>query len=445
MYFKLNDQIDYEKICVVLSPQYHIHIIRAITMTLKMKKECLLPLFKNFMETTRGNSSIKPIILQTPIDCQVVSTTPKIVVSDGFHKVTCNMSKDAVLEWKTYYPALKLKDLNKCIITLVEHAPYTRLDADKGLQFELHVYNFRLHSLDAQRSNTILGTPKELEDTQEIKSETNFEIHKKLRRYISKQKYINELPQLEDIKYQKPIKCNERMTKPINCISLKEDLFDEAGKLMLDYKKVDQMEDVLTEEAGKLLVKRKEDIRKNKELGRELAKKMREKPRSLNKDLVQWADKFKVNNESSQRKSKTITVIQEGVARILAKENIGTRNNPRNLRSISKSSINKSIQSKRLNSEKGKVNVSEIKYNARSFKNFMNWRANGNGTEETNNVADLLQRRSPGTILVDFAVPAKPSRKAFDGWVSSKTPCRKRETPSGAGSCRKSTTKKFRL
>jgi len=355
------------------------------------------------------------------------------------------MSKDAVLEWKTYYPTLKIKDLNKCIITLIEYAPYTRLDAEKGLKFELHVYNFHLCPADNQKINTILGAPKELENAQEIKSETNFEIHKKLRRYISKQKYINELPQLEDIKYQRLIKCNERMTRPINCIPVKEDLVDEAGKLMLDYKKVDQMEDILTKEAGKMLAKRNEEIRRNKELGRELAKKMREKPRSLHKDLVQWVNKCKAENESNQKKTKSISMIQEGVAKILAKENIGTRNNPRSLRSVSKSSINKSIQSKRLTSEKGKINISEIKYNARSFKTFLNWRTNANGIEEMNDVADLLQKRSPGTILVDFAVPTKPTRKAFDEWVSSKTPSRKREAPSGVGSCRKSTIKKPKL
>lgn len=409
-------------------------------MTFKMKKEKLLSLFKNFMESTRGNSSLKPVTFLTPIDCQVIATTPRLIVSDGFHKVACNISKEAALELKTYYPSLRIKDLNKCIITLIEYAPYTRLDPDKGLQIELHIYNFRLHSPDTQK--TVLGTPKELENTQEIKVETKFEVHKKLRQYISKQKFVNELPQLEELKFQRPIKCSDRVSKPICCISQKDDLLDPAGKIMLDYKKVDQMEDMLTEEAGKLLARRKEECRRQKELGREIAKKTRERPRSLNKDLVRWADKFKQETIPIPKQAKDITMIKEGVARILAKESSGVRNNPRNLRSISKSSINKSIQSKRMTSEKGKINLSEIKYTAKSFKNFMNWRANG---KETNSVSELLRKGSPGAIVVDFAVPTKTTGKAFDGWISSRTPWRKRDTPSGAGSCRKSTIKKLKL
>lgn len=430
----------YQKICVAIYLEPLIHLIRAKRMSLKMKKEYLLPLFKNFMESTRGNSCIKPITFLTPIDCQVVSTAPRFVVSDGFHKVKCNISKEAVLELKTYYPSLTIKDLSKRFVTLIEYAPHTRLD-DSGLQFELHIYNFKVHCLEGQRCESILGKPKELESSQEIRSESGFEVHKKLRRFISNQKFVDEVPHLEDMKFQKPVKCSERISRPINCSDKKEGPYDEAGKLMLDYRRLERMEDALSEEAGRLLARRRAEWRRQKELGREVAKRMREKPRSLGKDLVQWADKHR-----SEGAKKGISVIREGVARILAKENLEARDCSRNLRSLSKNSINKSIQSKRPTAEKGKVNVSEIKFTAKSFRTFLQWRARGGGLSgDTNSVAELLQKGSPGTIKVDFAAPAKAAAKAFDGWVSSKAFLRKRQTPSGAGSCRKSTAKKPKL
>eukprot|EP00826_Nyctotherus_ovalis_P011272 TRINITY_DN12941_c0_g5_i1.p1 TRINITY_DN12941_c0_g5~~TRINITY_DN12941_c0_g5_i1.p1 ORF type:complete len:455 (+),score=114.09 TRINITY_DN12941_c0_g5_i1:111-1475(+) len=431
----------YQKICVAIYLKSLIHLIRAKRMSLKMKKEYLLPLFKNFMESTRGNCSIKPITFLTPIDCQVVSTVPRFVVSDGFHKVRCNISKEAMLEFKTYHPSVTIKDLSKRIVTLIEYAPYTRLDSDKGLQFELHIYNFRVHSLEGQRCESIVGKPRDLEGSQEIKSESGFEVHKKLRCFISKQKFVDEIPHIEDIKFQKPVKCSERVSRPINCSDRKEGPYDEAGKLMLDYRRLEQMEDVLSEEAGRLLTRRKAEWRRQRELGREVAKRAREKPQSLGKELVQWADRHR-----SEGAKKGIGVIKEGVARILAKEGLETRSCPRNLRSLSKNSINKSIQSKRPTAEKGKVNVSEIKFTAKSFRSFLQWRESAGIVDgDTNSVADLLQKGSPGMIKVGFAVPGKAAAKAFDGWVSSKTFLRKRETPSGAGSCRKSTAKRPKL
>jgi len=203
--------------------------------------------------------------------------------------------------------------------------------------------------------------------------------------------------------------------------------------MVYDAKALEEMDESLTEAAGRKLVKRKEDRRRDKEASREFFKKKKGKPRSLDKDLERWARDLK-EKRGKISMEKSPDFIKEGVARVIAK-NFG---NPIkiNLKSASKSSINKSINSK-------KGNTSEIKFDAKGFRTFMSWNKNENRVDSgSNDIKELLRKGGQGTIGLEFATPSKPDNKAFDGWV---TGAGRKRASEGASSAKKSTAKKPKL
>jgi hypothetical protein len=391
---------------------------------LKGKDEKLLAIFKHYMITSYEDSSI--VIYSTPIECQVIATKPSIVISDGFHKVSCLFTKEAVVGMKQYYPNVKMSELLRRAITLIEYAPLTYFD--KKLSPVLHIYDFYLDSIEESKRTNIGGKPKEITKNQEIKRGMDFETQKLFRRYLWDSVAIDLVPPLESILLTGQIENN---SKAIACEWKKKGKKDKAGKIMYEAEALEEMDNSLTEAAGRKLAKNKEEKRKNKEAAREMFKGRKGKPRSLEKDLVKWAKDLK-EKRGKISMEKSPDFIKEGVARVIAR-NIG---NPIriNLKSASKSSINKSINSK-------KGNTSEVKFNARGFKNFINWRQSGRADVDSNDVGEVLNKGGQGAIGLEFAIPAKPTKKAFEEWVTS-SDGRKRD---GASSSRKSTTKKLKM
>lgn len=395
---------------------------------LKNKKERLLQLFKHYMITSYEDSAF--VVYNTPLDCQIISTSPNFIISDGFHKVPCQFTKEAMIILKQYYPTLKIEDLDKRIITLIEYMPLTHYE--KKLSPILHVHDFYLDAAEEDKHSGIVGKPKVITKSQEMRRGMDFEIQKHFRSYLANEYPINVVPPLERILLENQV---ENASRAIACGGKKREKKNKAGKVMYAADELLAMDDGLTEAAGRLTQKQKDDKRKNKERARKVFKDRKEKPRSLDKDLMKWAKNL---NEKRGKMATELSpdFVKEGVAKVIAR-NIG---NPIriNLKSASKSSINKSINSK-------KGNTSEVKFNAKGFKNFMSWNKGGNSRDlESNDVGDVLKKGERETIQVDFAVPIQPSHKAFDGWLTSGA--NKRRKPSdGSSSCKKSTAKKPRL
>ena len=188
----------------------------------------------------------------------------------------------------------------------------------------------------------------------EFKARINIEIINHIRKYIGKKKTIDKLSMLENTVFGKPIKSHAH----------KGNTYENEGRLMLNYSKIDQMEESLTEEAGIFLKKMKEEKKREREESRKHAMMMKEKQHSLEKNKK--------------------GIIKEGVTRTLNEENIDVN------KGFREPSVCKSICSKRNTVEKCKGNVSEVKCTANTFKSFLNWRASSDThNSDENNVAKI--------------------------------------------------------
>ncbi len=78
----------------------------------------------------------------------------------------------------------------------------------------------------------------------------------------------------------------------------------------------------------------------------------------------------------------------------------------------------KPMELERWGKEEGLANKSPVKFTAKGFKNFLNWRASaGNIDPEATNVGDVLKRSKAGPMKVDFPAPVPYKKKAFEGWA----------------------------
>eukprot|EP00826_Nyctotherus_ovalis_P016116 TRINITY_DN14643_c0_g1_i3.p1 TRINITY_DN14643_c0_g1~~TRINITY_DN14643_c0_g1_i3.p1 ORF type:complete len:139 (+),score=11.44 TRINITY_DN14643_c0_g1_i3:58-474(+) len=87
----------------------------------KMTREKFLPLFRHCMNASYDSPLLS--VYNSPLDCQVIIRGSEIFLSDGFHIVLCEFTKDAMIIIKQYYPLTNLKDLDKNVITLLEYMP----------------------------------------------------------------------------------------------------------------------------------------------------------------------------------------------------------------------------------------------------------------------------------------------------------------------------------
>eukprot|EP00826_Nyctotherus_ovalis_P017347 TRINITY_DN15108_c0_g2_i2.p1 TRINITY_DN15108_c0_g2~~TRINITY_DN15108_c0_g2_i2.p1 ORF type:complete len:353 (+),score=89.40 TRINITY_DN15108_c0_g2_i2:73-1131(+) len=343
------------------------------------------------------------IVRRIPIECQVMSTKPRLILSDSFHKVSCEVSKEAVTTFKQYFPAVKFKELTNRFITLLEYEPYTYLDEYGNIRLKLNIFKFVLNYPEKQNTDAILGSPKKLSATSEIKAKADYETAKHLKNFLVSSKALDKLPPLEKIllgEDEAQAACSADIKRVIECPG--DDPGDRGN--LLSYKELEALEDVLTEEAGKLLQKQKLEEVKAKEQERILVNMRKYKLNSLSKDLVTWAGRLRSKEPRSE-------AISKGLIQVLP-----------------------NAQSTPKKSSAGKA--SEVKYKADGFKRFMNWASRNRGSAE-NNVIEVIDRETPGAIRVDFVVPERLER----GRKSEK----KRSMPSTVTSCMKSVLKKPKL
>ena len=108
---------------------------------------------------------------------------------------------------------------------MVEYNLCTCID-DHGVEPEINVFKFRIVNPENQSNKTILGNPKDLKKCSEFKAGTNFEVHNHMRRYIRKQKSIDELPMLENAVFGRPIKLPDTLTKGIKSHAHKGNIYE---------------------------------------------------------------------------------------------------------------------------------------------------------------------------------------------------------------------------
>jgi len=349
-------------------------------MIAEFTKEKLLPLFQKYIEITANNplDHYQYIVRRVPIECQIIATEPRFILSDGFHKVASEVSIDAVVRLKEQYPTIRFKELTKCIITILDYEPYTYLDEYGNIRLKLNVYNFVLNSPNQMKAVSVLGNPKKLSSTNEIKQKVNYETSKHLKSYLAVAEDLDNLPPLERILLNDISK--ESLNRAMDIKSVLQCPGNDPGDRtrLLDCKRLNELEDILTEEAGKQIRRQKDELKKQKEEGRHLAKLAKRQSKSLCKELVGWADKYK--DKTEENKTNAVT---EGLVE--------------------------------LRTEKLKVpedqKPSEVKYTAKGFKGFLKWASHNHDSEE-NNVEDVIAKDK--IIKVDFTVPDK-TKKVISG------------------------------
>lgn len=373
----------------------------------ELNKERFLPLFQKGMEIPENGEldKYRYIVRRVPIECQVMSTEPRLILSDGFHKVACEVSKEAVTNLKKQYPTIKFKELTNYIITLLEYEPYTYLDEYGNIRLKLNIYNFVLNPPEKQKTNVILGSPKKLSTTSEIKAKASYETSKHLKNFLSFSKDLNTLPPLEKILLNS--EDEEKVKDVVDIKSVIQCPGDdpENKESLLNYKELEALEDVLTEEAGKLLRQQRIEEIKQKRQERRLANMRKCRLKSLSKELVSWA--------GTQKEPRKSDAISQGQIKLLSK----TKSTP-----------------KGTSTEK----PSEVKYTAKGFKRFMKWLSDSHDSAD-NSVSEVIDKSTPGAIKLEFAIPDKPKREQIESIR------KKRGIPSTVSSCIKSVLKKPKL
>ena len=406
-----------------------------------MVKPTFLPLFQNCMGNGWIDPDAKPTFIRcdTPLECQVLSTEPKFIISDGFHKVACHFTRDALISMKKDYSSTKVKELDKQFLSLTDYAPHMHPNSSDELEPVVHLYKFSIYRHDGEKDPSIFGKPKELSTAQSIKVGADTEKNKRLRKFMVGYKGTNTVPELENVLAYKPdiVFCG----KVIKYEKRKVAFADELGKELVDYSKIDILELDATKEAAELIAKEGEETKKDKDQRRKSFAERKKKPRSLGKELTEYMRAERAREQKKQR-SATPSFVKEGVAAILAKHNAPSVNPQASIRSISKASIDKGATSRRETERKEKPNMSEMKFTARGFKSFMSWKASsGSFDRETTNVTDQLKKSKAGPMKIGFAAPGRPVRKAFNDWASAATPEKKRGNPEGPLLSRASTKK----
>eukprot|EP00826_Nyctotherus_ovalis_P022739 TRINITY_DN1756_c0_g2_i2.p1 TRINITY_DN1756_c0_g2~~TRINITY_DN1756_c0_g2_i2.p1 ORF type:complete len:337 (+),score=109.33 TRINITY_DN1756_c0_g2_i2:29-1012(+) len=295
----------------------------------------------------------------------------------------------------------------------------------------LHIYNFSLYPLDQQNNSSVIGKPKEINGGQEMRYEAGFEIMKHMKGSLLNKVSPDKSPFLESTLFNSK---HSKLLGNVIAYESKKAVRDKAGKVIYTSEALEKMEDSLIEAAGRRLAIQKEKSQEQKERARNLARQLRGKPRPLELDLITWA------NDCKPKKENTNTdIVKEGVAKIIARED-GSKNNDK---------INSKIPGdKVVNSSCGTVeksSVSEVKFDAKGFKNFLSWRSSAhNHDSEENNVKDLLIQSNTEAIEVNIVVAKKAPKCAFDGWLTSCAD-KKRDYSEGANSSKKPSAKKPKL
>ena len=386
----------------------------------ELKEPKFMPMFIScFMQATNPPGPEHLFLTKThePIECQVVSTKPKFIVSDGYHKVTCIFTNKSIVSLKRGYQQVSIKDLEKKFIILKKYTPCTNLLEGNKLELALVLLDITLCSLECNKADRVKGKPAELEEEDEVKacgiSEVNKHLKKNLQRY---KKLIASTPQLENILRNKTTDCPNLVIK-----------FDENEgpyEGAVDYNSIEKIEEHAAEQAREELEAEKQMNKKLKEQQRRKFAERRKAPKSLNKELASLY--VKTFGSGSAKKKAVSAQVQKQIADIISIEDKEVISTPMGTkkRSTSKAmSVSKSVKE----TEKKQ---SVYKITARGFKGFIDWKACvGNVDHEAANVSEVLKKAKPGSIKVDFETPAKPGRKAFSNWVESITPEKKRLYP----------------
>ncbi len=408
----------------------------------KMSNAKFLPLFKNAIQVCAISNPLenhKFVLREEPISCQVLSTAPKFVVSDGHHKVTCVFAKKALLNMKEYYPSIKVKDLDKQIIILQSYAPHTHPTDKGGVDPMLHIYRFTLYDNNAKHKGAagVWGKPAELVNDENMKGQLTTETHKHWKRFISSQKMVDNVPPLEKLLETGQF---PKSTKTVIKFERRKVLEDELEEELVDYSNIEEEEEEAVDLAPKVVARRKEEEKRLKEQGRKFAMQRRQRPVSLGKALEQ----FMKQKEEAPKPARTITptAMKKGVAAIIAKEGNAAAARggsvPVRRSTAAKQSVSKSV---RRTERKGTI-PSEIKLTAKGFKSFINWKAcSGNIGRGATDVTNMVKNSKAGPIKVDFEAPTRPVKKAFSDWASATSPDKKRLAPEGSVSTRKSVRK----
>jgi len=336
-----------------------------------------------------SSSGSSLVIYKTPLECQVISTAPEFIITDKSHKVSCEFTKDAIIAMKQYYPSIRLQDLINRSIILLEYAPYTRLG--KKLHILLRVYSFCL-IVDQQSVNEV-ETPREIVRGKGIHFSVNLEVQRHIKMSLLNNVVTDRVPPLEGILMEKISYSNGGSIKYEESKGVAKDY---AGRVSYSSRVIEHIEDDLTEAASKLLATQRRSKREQKNLARRLFKRLREKPVSLEKALIKWADSYRAKRK-----------VQPNLKR---KDNMNTKTT---LQNSDTTFIPDNFSKKE---DSGGANVSEMKFNVEEFKEFLNWKAKDhNHDKEDNNVGSVLKQS--GDIRISFTHPKSTPMKAFHNWI----------------------------
>jgi len=119
-------------------------------------KPKFLPIIRKYI----AHSEPFTVIRGEPIDCQIITTGPNFVLSDGHHRIPCAFSEEAFVCMKERPNDSGIRKLD--LITLMEYVPITRLLKSGKVVPALYVKKFSALPPDEREQTETLGRPAPL-------------------------------------------------------------------------------------------------------------------------------------------------------------------------------------------------------------------------------------------------------------------------------------------
>ena len=423
----------------------------------KMEEPKLLPLFEDFLMkiSVSARQSHTFSRERVPLECRVLSTEPQFVISDGYHSVSCFLSKEALALFKKAYPLMQIKDLTGFYIVLRSYAPHWLTLRSTPDELPLHIYSFAI--LRAAKGAEPVAQSPAVGDEKCLTRSRECAINVILRQYM------NGRPELGQQLVGNDSYPSSQVILPRDNVKPKLGNFDDLGQQLVSYANIESEEraimprvDFLKKEEKIREQRRREEIRRCRKTRacpsvvnhRRLLERIRAK--DVPKEASQESDDACLEKEQQTEHARdpphTPRSSSQPRSQARMSEVKGAKKSPNAKTHGKPLELPFSQIMTRNNGNAAKDSQSKPAITKEALDRFINYRAQiaGAGKIKTN-VTDTLQNMRAGSIVVDLHSTRKGSEGNFGVWgdVSglSSTPRGKRVTPDNDRLAKKSVKK----
>lgn len=126
----------------------------------ELTESLILPVFKQFFEDFEEDSE-KTLLdskKSSPIGCQVITVDPIFTISDGFHIISCEFTREAIYQFKYWYPTDSVKNLTQHFLMINKYTPIVNINKENKLVCSLRIHEVEYHP-DGYKFAPIQGSP----------------------------------------------------------------------------------------------------------------------------------------------------------------------------------------------------------------------------------------------------------------------------------------------